>query len=79
MNLKEKLCETADNQRIRNTELLIEDLRKLAYEYASNGYKSMRYKAEKPVNWIVIKQHFEEQGLDVKADNVYDTIQLSWY
>lgn len=78
-NLKEKLCETADNQRIRNTELLIEDLRKLAYEYASNGYKAMRYKVEKPVNWDVVKLHFEEQGLDVKVDNLYDTIQLKWY
>jgi hypothetical protein len=79
MNLQEKLCETADNQRIRNTELLIEDLRKLAYEYASNGYKSMYHKVEKPVNWSVIKQHFVEQGLNVEVDTLFNTIQLKWY
>lgn len=78
-NLKEKLCETADNQRIRNTELLIEDLRKLAYEYASNGYKSLYYKAEKPVNWDVIKLHFQEQGLRVEVTDLINTIRLQWY
>jgi hypothetical protein len=78
-NLKQKLAETADNQRIRNTELLIEDLRKLAYEYASNGYKSMYHKAEKPVNWSVIKLHFVEQGLNVEVSETFNTIQLKWY
>ena len=78
-NLKEKLRETADNQRNRTTELLIEDLRKLAYEYASNGYKSVRYTVKKPVNWDTVKQHFVEQGLQVEVDTLYNTIQLRWY
>jgi hypothetical protein len=78
-NLKEKLCETADNQRKRTTELLIEDLRKLAYEYASNGFTSMRYTQKKPVNWGTIKQHFVEQGLQVEVDTLYNTIKLRWH
>jgi hypothetical protein len=79
MNLREKLAETADNQRVRSTELLIEDLRKLAYEYASNGHKSLHYMAEKPVNMEVIKQHFKEQGLDVEVNKTLSAIRLSWY
>lgn len=78
MNLKQKLAETAENQRNRATDLLIEDLRKLAFEYASNGYKTMRYKVEKPVNWDIVKQHFVDQGLKVEIDNIYNVIQLYW-
>ena len=79
MNLKEKLIETSRNSRTRLTDIVIEDIRKLAFEKASGGYKSIGYRLSNPVNLSYIKEHFEDQGLVVKIDNILNVITLSWY
>lgn len=79
MNLRQKLAETADKQRERSTEIIIEDLRKFAFECASNGYKHMQYKIEQPINYETVKEHFEEQGVTITIDQLRNKITLSWF